>query len=71
MTKKKIDKFSKQVERISTKRGTIKESVDGRQQRLEGVCRVIEEIVDICTDVSYRRQERDLSNIEKIIYSSP
>jgi len=28
MTKKKIDKFSKQVERISTKRGTIKESVD-------------------------------------------
>ena len=26
-----------------------------RQQRLEGVCRVIEEIVDICTDVSYRK----------------
>ena len=57
MTKKKIDKLSKQVERISTKRATIKESDDDLNAwrcTLESG----KEIVDICTDVSYRNNKK-------------
>ncbi len=50
----KIDKLSKQVERISTKRGTIKES-DDDSNAWRCASESGEEIVDICTDVSYRK----------------
>ena len=44
----KIDKLSKQVERISTKRGLIKESDDDSNAwKVKGVRQGIEEIVDV------------------------
>ena len=53
----KIDKLSKQVKRISTKRGTIKDS-DDDNNAWRCVSDKGKEIVDICTDVSYRKTKK-------------
>ena len=54
MTKKKIDKLSKQVERMGTIKRTIEES-DDDSNAWRCASERGEEIVDICTDVSYRK----------------